>query len=226
MIKKVLSIGVHLLTALGVVLGFWSLILIMQGDAANAFRVLALAAVIDAVDGTLARRVDVIRHTPEIDGTLIDNLVDYLTWVFLPLIWAWTFLEVPFIVCAAVLISSMFGFAHIRAKTPDHFFRGFPSYWNIVVFYLFILEVDAAISATLLLILAVLVLTPVKFVYPSRTQYRQKTTLFLSMPYFVMLLAMLYYFEETPLWLAVLSLYYPVYYTVLSLYLTYKGSGE
>lgn len=219
MMNKMLSTLVHLLTASGVVLAFWALFLIMQGDAANALRVLALAALVDAVDGSLARRVDVRRYTPHIDGDLLDNLVDYLTWVFLPLVWAWAFLDVPFLVCAAAMLSSMFGFAHTQAKTGDQFFRGFPSYWNLVVLYLFLLDAGAATSSVVLLVLAAMVLTPVRLVYPSRTPTLQKTTLLLSVPYIAMLGVMLFFFETTPMWIVYLSFYYPLYYTGISLYL-------
>ncbi len=216
---KLLSYAVHLLTASGVVFGFWAIILIMQGDVANALRVLALAALVDAVDGSLARRVDVHRYTPHIDGDLLDNLVDYLTWVFLPLVWAWTFLDVPFLVCAAAMLCSMLGFAHKHAKTEDQFFRGFPSYWNLVVLYLFLLDTGAATSSIVVLILAAMVLTPVRLVYPSRTPTLQMTTLLLSVPYIAMLGVMLYFFETTPMWIVYLSFYYPLYYTGISLYL-------
>jgi len=222
MMNKMLSTLVHLLTASGVVLAFWSLYLIMNGDAANALRVLALAALVDAVDGSLARRVDVRRYTPRIDGDLLDNLVDYLTWAFLPLVWAWAFLDVPFLVCAAAMLSSLFGFAHKQAKTDDQFFRGFPSYWNLVVLYLFLLDASAATSSVVVLILAAMVLTPIRLVYPSRTPTLQKTTLLLSVPYVIMLGMMLYYFESTPLWMVYLSFYYPAYYALISLCLVKK----
>lgn len=217
--NKLLSYAVHLLTASGVVLALWSVYLIIQGDAANALRVLALAALIDSVDGSLARWVDVHRHTPNIDGDLLDNLVDYLTWVFLPLVWAWAFLDIPFLVCAAAMLSSIFGFAHTQAKTEDHFFRGFPSYWNLVVLYLYHLDAGLAASSVVVLFLAAMVMTPVKLVYPSRTPVLRKTTLLLSVPYVVLLGIMLFYFRDTPMWLVYVSLYYPVYYAVISLYL-------
>ncbi len=217
--QKLLSYAVHLLTASGVILAFWAVYLIMEGDAVNAFRVLVLAVLFDSIDGSLARWVDVRRYTPNVDGDLLDNLVDYLTWVFLPLLWAWTFLDVPFPVCTAAMLSSMFGFAHKHAKTEYHFFRGFPSYWNLVVFYLYLLDAGTATSSVVILFLAAMVLAPVKLVYPSRTPTLQKTTLLLSVPYIVLLGAMLYYFESTPLWMVYLSLYYPVYYTLISIYL-------
>ena len=223
--KKGLAIAVHVLSTSGVALAFGAIMLIMKDDAVNAFRLLALAALIDSIDGTLARWVDVGRYTPEIDGSLIDNLVDYLTWVFVPMIWAWNFLEIHWVICVAVMFSSMLGFSHVRAKTPDHFFRGFPSYWNIVILYLFILDAGTQMVSLVLIVLAVLVLVPVKFIYPSRTLVMQKTTLVLSVPYLVMLVFMLGYFEATPIWLVLVSLYYPVYYLMVSLYLTLKETG-
>ena len=223
--RKILPVSVHLLTASGVVFGFWAVILIFQGDAANAFRLLALAAVIDSVDGALARRVDVRRYTPEIDGTLIDNLVDYLTWVFVPLIWAWSFMDIPFFVAAAAMLSSVTGFAHIQAKTDDHFFRGFPSCWNLVVLYLYISGIGVLISSIIILSLAILVQIPVKFVYPSRTPVFKKVTMGLSVPYILMLAVILFYFEATPAWLISLSLYYPLYYVAISGYLMWDQPG-
>ena len=217
--QKLLSYAVHLLTASGVILAFWAVYLIMEGDTVNSLRVLALAAVIDSIDGTLARWVDVRRNTPHIDGGLMDNLVDYLTWVFLPLVWAWAFVDIPFLVCAVAMLSSMFGFAHAQAKTQDHFFRGFPSYWNLVVLYLFLLDAGTATSSVVILFLAAMVLAPVKLVYPSRTLVLQKTTLLLSAPYIAMLGVMLFYFDSSPLWLVYLSLYFPVYYIVISFYI-------
>lgn len=222
MAKKGLSMAVHLFTALGMLLSFWALERIIQGDAVNALRLLALAAVIDSVDGTLARRVDVVQHTPEMDGGLIDNLVDYLSWVFVPLVFAWFFLGVPLLVSALGMMASVFGFAHIQAKTEDHYFRGFPSYWNFVVFYLFLFDAGVVVSSVIILLLAAMVLMPVKFIYPSRTLELRKTTLGLSLPYLLMMGFMLYAFTDTPTWLVVLSFYYPMYYVAVSWYLVRK----
>jgi phosphatidylcholine synthase len=221
MYKKGLSAAIHLLTASGIVLGFWAMILILENEAANALRVLAAAVIIDLIDGTFARRADVQKHVPSIDGALIDNLVDYTTWVFIPMFWAWSFLDISFLICSIVLLTSLFGFSHIQAKTSDNYFRGFPSYWNFLVFYFFLFDFDPLISSFILVFCAILVFMPVKFIYPSRTKSWQRTTLLLALPFFIMILTMLYLFEDTPLWLAVSSLFYPVYYVILSFVLTH-----
>ena len=216
---KLCALSVHLLTASGVVLGFWSLLMILEGEAAYSLWLLALAAAIDSIDGTLARKANVNRHTPHIDGALLDNLVDYITWVFLPVIWGYVFLNIPFIVCSIVVLASLFGFSHTQSKTEDNFFRGFPSYWNLLILYLYVFDTEAWLSSLILVLFALLVLAPVKLIYPSRTSVLKKTTLVLSIPFSIMVIAMLVLLDETPIWISSGSLYYPLYYTVLSFYL-------
>ena len=217
-----LALSVHVLTATGVILAFLSMLAVMAGEGGTALRLLALAAFIDAFDGTFARRADVLKYTPYIDGALLDNLVDYLTWVFIPLIWAWVFLSVPVWVCVLCLFSSLFGFSHTEAKTPDHFFRGFPSYWNILIFYLFIFQAGPQAASIIMLVCAVLVLLPFKVIYPSRTPQFYKTTLAFSGIYICMLGGMLYFLTNSPLWLPIASFFFPLYYVVLSFVLAKK----
>ncbi len=213
---------VHLLTASGALLAFWAVVLIVEGDGGQALRVLALAAVIDAFDGTVARRLDIHRRLPQIDGGLLDNLVDYLTWTFVPLFWAWSFLGIPFWVCVTALIASVFGFSHTEAKTTDNFFRGFPSYWNVLVLYTYLFELGPVTGSAIMLICAVMVLIPFKFLYPSRTPHWYTTTMVLSTVYMAIVLIMMYYLNATPAWLPMVSLFYPIYYVILSFALVYK----
>ncbi len=214
--KKAAALAVHLFTAIGVLLAFWALLLIIQGELQHSLFVMALAVIVDSLDGTLARLADVSTNAPFIDGALMDNISDYLNWVFIPVFWAYMFLDVPFLAGTVVLIASLFGFSHNEAKTEDHYFRGFPSYWNFVVFYLYLLEADVWVSTTVLVILAVLVLVPIKFIYPSRTTTWRRTTLILAVPFACIIIFMLFTLRETPFWLVLLSFYYPVYYIAVS----------
>lgn len=218
--SKIAALSVHLLTASGSLFAFWALILIVDGDIQGSLIVLALATLIDSIDGTFARRANVTAHTPNIEGALLDNIVDYLTWVFLPIIWSYYFLNIPFLIGAIVLISSLIGFSHKEAKTEDHFFRGFPSYWNFVILYLYVLNASPVTSSITLLTLAVMVLVPVKFVYPTRTKRWKKITLALSVPYAFMVGSMLIYLKDTPLTITILSFFYPIYYVGISILLS------
>lgn len=215
--NKLAALFVHLFTALGVFLAFWAILLIIEGELQSSLFVMTLAVVVDSLDGTLARRADVSTHAPQIDGALMDNISDYLNWVFIPVFWAYMFLDVPFLAGSVVLIASLFGFSHNEAKTEDHYFRGFPSYWNFVVFYLYLLETDVWLSVSILITLSVLVLVPVKFIYPSRTPQWRKTTLVLAVPLACIIIYMLFTLRETPYWLVLLSFYYPVYYVLISM---------
>jgi phosphatidylcholine synthase len=121
-----------------------------------------------------------------------------------------------------MLLSSAFGFSREDAKTADHFFTGFPSYWNIVVFYLFVAGFPPAVNTAILLALAALVFVPVKYVYPSRTPILRPLTVALGAVWAVLMLAMLWEFPAVSRTLFWASLGFPAYYAVLSLVLNVR----
>lgn len=212
----------HLFTALGAGLGFWSLILIFNGAYQQALWVLAAAAVIDSVDGTLARRFDIEFHAANIDGELLDNIIDYLNWSIAPLFWAYMTMSIPLWVVILCAVASVLGFSNTQAKTEDHYFRGFPNYWNIVVLYLYLLNFDILWASIVLLICAVGVFLPIKYIYPSRTEFGRPLTLVLGSIYILQIVPMLYLLESTPQWLLYSSLVFPAYYFLLSFYLNFR----
>src|SRR5918994_5941410 len=132
---------VHVYTASGVLLALAATIEICSAapDPRYVFLALAAAVMVDATDGPLARRADVKRWMPSIDGRTIDDIVDYLTFTFVPLLLVWRMGWLPAPASAYVviaLVASLLGFAHREAKQEaDGFFRGFPSYWNVYAFY-------------------------------------------------------------------------------------------
>jgi phosphatidylcholine synthase len=217
---------VHLYTASGAVLGFLAAADVTQSDYRGAFMWLTAAVVVDATDGFLARAARVQERLPWFQGDLLDNIIDYVTYVFVPALIVWQSLLVgdawSLPVCAAMLLSSAYGFSRADAKTEDHFFTGFPSYWNIVVFYLFVAQWPAQANATILLTLALLVFVPIRYVYPSRTMVLRRVTLLLGTAWAAAMLLML---GDAPgvspalLWA---SLLFPVYYLILSLALTLR----
>ena len=123
-----------------------------------------------------------------------------------------------------MLLSSGFGFSRIKAKTPDHFFTGFPSYWNIVVLYLFVLELGAGLNAPVLLACCAMVFVPIRFVYPSRTTVLPVLTNVFGAAWAAAVLAVLWRYPEVSRALVLASLAYPVYYFVLSLFLQFRRS--
>jgi phosphatidylcholine synthase len=215
---------VHAYTATGVIWGFLALRATLGGDDRAALLWLVLATVVDATDGLLARFVDITRRAPLIDGARLDDIVDYVTFVLVPavIVWsaglappAWT---VP--VVSAMLLSSACGFARRDAKTVDHYFTGFPSYWNIVVVYLLALHTSPAVNAVLLVTLAVLVFVPIRYVYPSRTVTLRKTTIAFGLVWGLQMLALIWTLPDPPLWLVAPACAFPLYYVLLSFYLS------
>lgn len=213
---------VHIYTASGAVLAFAGAWAVVHGYDRIALGAMFAATIVDSTDGALARRVDVARVLPDIDGARIDDIVDYTTFVFLPMLLLegagglyWSGLPV----IAVVLVSSMFGFVAPDAKTADAFFTGFPSYWNIVVLYLLVFHVSPAWNAAILLVLSGLIFVRIRYVYPSRTPTLRRLTLTLAGIWAVMLAVMIADYPTPPRGLAIASLGFPVYYIVLSLWL-------
>lgn len=218
---------VHLYTASSAVMALLAAANVYESDYGHAFAWLFGAVVVDATDGALARRARVTERVPSVDGATLDNIVDYLTYVFVPALIVWQALIVPdswsIPVCAAMLLSSAYGFSRTDAKTSDHYFTGFPSYWNIVVFYLYAAEWSPMINAVILLVCAALVFVPIRYVYPSRTPVLRPLTLILGVLWGAAMLALLLLGRDR--WRPLLfwgSLIFPAYYLVLSLVLTMR----
>jgi phosphatidylcholine synthase len=214
---------VHAYTATGAFLAFVGAWGIVHGHDRLALAAMFAATVVDATDGALARRARVKEVLPEIDGGRIDDIVDYITFVFLPLLLleasGGLYLWAVFPVALVVLVSSMYGFVAPDAKTSDQFFTGFPSYWNIVVLYLMVFAVPPGVNAAVLLVLSALVFVRVGYVYPSRTPVLRRLTLLLSAAWAVAIGAMIAMWPSPPRWVAIGSLAFPVYYVVLSVVL-------
>jgi len=225
----ILAWCVHLYTASGVVLALLSILLIERSDFQNAFRLMTLAVVIDASDGTLARAARVKQRIPWFDGDRLEDIVDYLNYVLVPcllLIRAGLLPERDAAWLAAVpMLASAYGFCRKEAKTADHFFLGFPSYWNIVALYLYVMETPLWFNGFLILALSVLVFVPIKYVYPSRSPAFRGLTIALGIVWGVLILAMIHYLPTPPRLVVFSSLAFPAYYTVLSFWLAARGSA-
>jgi phosphatidylcholine synthase len=214
---------VHLYTASGFVLAFLATEATIDHDYRRAFLFLWLQVVVDATDGWLARAARVAERLPWFGGGKLDDLVDYLTYVFVPALMVWHGMLVPntlaTLVACAMLVSSGFGFSRLDAKTSDHFFTGFPSYWNVVVLYLVELGWPSWTNAALLLGFAVMVFVPMRFVYPSRTRILPVLTNGLGAVWSASILAILWWQPEDKRLLMTWTLLYPAYYVGLSLWL-------
>ena len=214
---------VHLYTALGAVVAFFTVLYIEQELFQEAFWLMSLVVVIDATDGILARAVRVKELIPWFDGDRLEDVIDYANYVIVPCFFLFRANLLPpqdaSWLAALPLIASAYGFCRKEAKTADHFFLGFPSYWNIVAFYLYTLQTPRWINAFSVIILSILVFVPIRYVYPSRSPVYRGLTNSLGVLWAAALLAIIYRLPQPPRELVWLSLLFPVYYAALSFWL-------
>jgi phosphatidylcholine synthase len=215
--------AVHAYTASGVLTGFLALHATFLGRVREAFVWMLVAVLIDATDGILARAVEIKRVLPWFDGAKLDDIVDYFTFVIVPVVFLYQLRLLPasgtLVFVALPLLASAYGFCQAAAKTPDFFFTGFPSYWNIVAFYLYAGQTPLWLNGTLVCALSLFVFIPIRYIYPTRTVPFRWLTNVLGGLWVGALLTLLWQFPTPPPWLVLLSLYYPLYYTALSFYL-------
>ena len=183
MVSKTQSWLVHIFTASGAFAGFLSLQAILNDNVFLAFLWLSVAFFIDGIDGTLARRYKVADNIPEIDGAILDNIIDYLNYVFIPALMVYWFDLVPsqfsLFAVALILIVSCYTFINTNLKTEDLFFRGFPAVWNIVIFYLFVLDTSQLTNFLAILFFTVMTFVPLKYLHPFRVKEKKALNLFM-----------------------------------------------
>lgn len=216
-----LAWGVHLFTASGAVVAVASTLAAARGDFDVAVLWMLFALFIDSVDGTLARRFRVKEFIPGFDGRTLDDLVDYLNYVIVPalfLVWAdcvphWSWAALP-------VLASAYGFSQTDAKTEDHFFLGFPSYWNVVAIYAWALDVTHGVMVAWLIALSVAVFVPLKYLYPSRMRFLFWLTNLGGMTWCLVVAAAVAFPDRLGGWPVIeASLLYPAYYVGVSMWL-------
>ena len=227
-LRTVAAWGVHLLTASSAPAGVLAVLASERGDAATSMGWMAYTVAIDAVDGTLARAVGVKQVLPFFDGTRLDDLVDYFTYVIVPAVFLLHARLLPPAVAVPValcpVLASAYGFCRTDAKTSDHFFTGFPSYWNVVVFYLYALGWVPAVNAFVITAFSLAVFVPIRYVYPSRTPTLRPLTVGLGCLWGATVLYLFTQLPNVPHTLVIVSLAYPVYYVGLSLVLQARSA--
>jgi phosphatidylcholine synthase len=225
---KLLAWLAHAYTALGLIGAAAILWLVVEGgDQAFrlAFLLMVAATLVDATDGWLARRARVSEVLPGFDGRRLDDLIDFQTYTCLPLALVWRagllspalqpLLLVP-------LVASAYGFCQVHAKTDDNYFLGFPSYWNIVAFYLYVLRLPETASLAIILVLAALTFVPTRYLYTSSGGRWAPLTNTFATAWLASLLAILWMWSEAPGWLVHVSLLFPAYYMLLSWAISYR----
>lgn len=219
---KTLAWLVHLYTASGAVFGMLALIAAAQNQTRGAFGLLLVAFFIDGTDGILARRYRVAEVLPRFSGAYVDNAVDVLTYIFVPIfIMAWQGLLPHPLWIAVPILAAMYAYGQADMKTEDHYFLGFPSYWNIVALYMYWLRPDPGWAIVMVAVPAALTFIPTRYLYPSRNSRFWRTSWTLGGLWLALLAWLLLQPEPDRRWVWA-SAYYPIYYFVMSFYVDFQ----
>jgi phosphatidylcholine synthase len=200
------AFAVHIFTAFGAALGFAAMLAAIERRWTLMFCILAVALVIDGVDGSLARKLRVAERLPRWSGDVLDLVIDFVTYVFVP---AYALaasgilpqsLAVPLGI--AIVMTSAIYFADRDMKTADNYFRGFPALWNVAAFYLFVLEPAPWLAAAAVIVLMVLTFVPLKFVHPFRVDRLRNLTMAMLVVWCILAGAALFYDLRPGPWIA------------------------
>ncbi|MCA0432775.1 MAG: CDP-alcohol phosphatidyltransferase family protein [Proteobacteria bacterium] len=187
-IRKGIAWSVHAFTTFGIVAGFLALVAVLKNDAFTAFVWLGVALFVDGIDGSLARKARVKEYTPNFDGSTLDNVIDFFTYVAVPALMVYWFNMVPLdfffsgstwslIAAVTIMAVSCYTFANVGMKSSDYYFVGFPAIWNIVVLYFYLLDTGALTNLITVAVLAVMTFIPIKFVHPLRVTHWRSITI-------------------------------------------------
>lgn len=221
LLRVIAAWGVHAFTASGAVWGMLSIFAIFEGDYKKMIFWIIAAMLVDGFDGYLARWLEVKKYASGLDGALLDNLLDYLNYVLVPAIFVVKADILPepvrLLTACAILLTSAYQFTQTDAKTDDHHFKGFPSYWNIAALYMLLMGLPQWVNFGFMVLFNILVFVPVKYIYPSRNTTLRTLTLGLTFLYATIGIWGLLLYPNTPRWVVWASFVYIAYYIVLSL---------
>lgn len=231
-LRRVLAWSVHLYTSLGLAAAAMMVVGILRGGSdgfeSTCFWML-VATVIDGTDGFFARRLEVKKVIPTFDGRKLDDIVDFHTYTSIPLLFIWRagLLPAGWEPCLLFpLIASAYGFCQTDAKTPDGYFLGFPSYWNVIALYLYWLKLDPWTALTLCMAFATLTFVPMKYLYPSTGGPFSGFMLVGGALYVILLGALMLGLQWQRENLILLSLAYPLSYLAASWIVTLSSPRE
>lgn len=189
-VRRAAGFSVHVFTASGGAVALLALYAAIERDFAACFAWLGLALFIDGVDGTLARAAKVTETAARIDGVVLDLVIDFLTYVLVPVIALWRSdlmpTQVSFWLGLVVTLASTLYFADASMKTRDYWFRGFPAIWNVAILYLFVLRPPWQVSAAVLVLGTAAMFVPVVFVHPLRVVKLRIVTIAVTIAWFAL----------------------------------------
>ena len=187
--EKFLGILVHLFTGFGIIAGYFALIAVINNNQKEAFLWLGLAFLIDSVDGTLARKFNVKKNLPNIDGKMLDSIIDFFNYVIIPSIMIYWFKYVPdqfaLLIPAILIFISIYSYVNLNILTNDNYYNGFPAIWNVIVLYFYIFGTSQNVNLILLTLLIFLKFSPLKCIHPLRVKRFKNLSIIFAIIWFL-----------------------------------------
>ena len=229
---RFLSILVHLLTGFGIVAGFFALIAVMNNNQKEAFLWLGCAFLIDSVDGSLARKFNVKKNLPHIDGKMLDSIIDFFNYVIIPSVMIYWFRYVPdqFILLIPVILIfiSIYSYVNLNILTNDNYYNGFPAIWNVIVLYFYIFGTSQNFNLIFLILLILLKFSPLKCIHPLRVKKFKSLSILFAIFWFItsILLILIKDLNINPVYEVFLMLLWVVsniYFISVSIFKTFRN---
>lgn len=223
--------GVHALTMTGIVWALLAMIALFNQDLVAMWGWLGVALVVDGLDGTLARRAKVSERIPWFDGVVLDMVVDYLTWTFIPALFMfwhlpWGPRPVDLVMLIVICVSSLFCYCNKQMKSSDHYFVGFPAAWNVVAVYMWLLGTPALFNVIATLVLVVLTVTPVVFLHPFRVRRLMVVNVLAVAGWLATTIWLVVNHPERPLWIQIVWWGCGGWFGLISLWRTVRGRDD
>ena len=188
--EKIIALFVHFLTGFGALAGFFALISVINNNQSTTFLWLGLAFLIDSIDGTLARKFNVKKNFPNIDGKMLDSIIDFFNYVIVPAIIIYWFKLVPdnflILIPSILILVSIYSYVNLNVMTKDHYYNGFPAIWNIVVLYFYLFGTNQITNLIILVLLLMLKFSPLKCIHPLRVKKLRIISIFFTIVWFTM----------------------------------------
>jgi len=224
--NKAKAWSVHAVTASGVILALLALLAVLDNQPQVCLLWLGLALLVDGLDGTLARKFDVKGVLPQFDGSTLDLVIDYLTYVFIPAIFVYRFIPLPeytlLLSVGLILLSSLFCFCNVNMKSKDNYFVGFPAAWNVVVVYFYLLDFGPWLTFATILLLSGLTLTQMKFLHPFRVKELMPLNIAATMVWMLACAVLILQHPLHPTWLLVVWLLASAYFVGVCVWRTVR----
>jgi len=201
--------AVHAFTISGLVWATLALFAMLNNNIPMMWLWFVIALIVDGVDGTLARKVGVRQVIPWFDGGVVDNLVDYLTWTFLPALFMAMCLPfgpkpLPVIMMVIIIVSSVFCYANDGEKSNDNYFVGFPAAWNCVAIVMYVLQTPAWVNIAATIFLAIMTIVPLHYTHPARVKRFQIPNILGAAAWIAACAYLVVFYPVQPLWTLIL----------------------